>query len=111
MDSVPIRQLNQDTAGVLARAKKGAAVDITERGVVIARLVPSRPHPLAELIAAGWEPESAALAEWLTGREAELVSPTISACSRRWRAAACRWLTQAVISDVCPPARTVCERA
>ncbi|MGL5816374.1 MAG: type II toxin-antitoxin system Phd/YefM family antitoxin [Phycicoccus sp.] len=53
MSTVPIRQLNQDTAGVLARVKRGEAIDITERGVVIARLVPSRPHPLAELIAAG----------------------------------------------------------
>ncbi|MGL5851329.1 MAG: type II toxin-antitoxin system Phd/YefM family antitoxin [Phycicoccus sp.] len=53
MSAVPIRQLNQDTAGVLARVKRGEAIDITERGVVIARLVPSRPHPLAELIAAG----------------------------------------------------------
>ena len=53
MGEVPVRELNQDTAGVLARVKRGEELDVTERGVVIARLVPAQAHPLADLIAAG----------------------------------------------------------
>lgn len=53
MSEVPVRELNQDTAGVLARVKRGEEIDVTERGVVIARLVPAQAHPLADLIAAG----------------------------------------------------------
>lgn len=48
-----MRELNQNTAGVLARVKRGEAIDVTERGVVVARLIPAQPHPLAELIASG----------------------------------------------------------
>lgn len=47
-----MRELNQNTAGVLARVKSGEEIDVTERGVVIARLVPAQTHPLADLIAA-----------------------------------------------------------
>ena len=53
MSEVPVRELNQNTAGVLARVKHGEEIDITERGTVIARLVPAQPHPLADLIASG----------------------------------------------------------
>ncbi|MBA3741508.1 type II toxin-antitoxin system Phd/YefM family antitoxin [Sporichthya sp.] len=53
MTEVPVRELNQNTAGVLARVKRGESINVTERGVVIARLVPAQPHPLAELIASG----------------------------------------------------------
>lgn len=53
MTEVPVRELNQDTAGVLARVKRGEAMDITERGTVIARLIPAKSHPLAELIGTG----------------------------------------------------------
>ena len=53
MSEVPLRELNQDTAAVLARAKRCEEIDVTERGVVIARLVPAQAHPLADLIAAG----------------------------------------------------------
>jgi prevent-host-death family protein len=53
MSEVPVRELNQDTAGVLARVKRGEEIDVTERGVVIARLIPAQAHPLADLIAAG----------------------------------------------------------
>lgn len=48
-----MRELNQNTAGVLARVKSGEQIDITERGAVIARLVPAQVNPLAELIASG----------------------------------------------------------
>jgi len=53
MAQVPVRELNQDTAGVLARVKEGEEVEITERGTVIARLVPAQPSPVSELIASG----------------------------------------------------------
>ncbi len=42
MAEVPIRMLNQETARVLARVKQGEEIEITERGVVVARLVPAR---------------------------------------------------------------------
>jgi prevent-host-death family protein len=53
MSEVPVRDLNQDTAGVLARVKRGEEIDITERGRVIARLVPAQADPLADLVASG----------------------------------------------------------
>lgn len=56
MDSIPVRQLNQDTAGVLARVERGESLEITSRGRLIARLVPatsSRLDELADLIAEG----------------------------------------------------------
>jgi prevent-host-death family protein len=53
MTEVPVRVLNQDTAGVLARVKRGEEIEITERGVVIARIVPTAAHPLANLVASG----------------------------------------------------------
>ena len=56
MESIPVRQLNQDTAGVLARVERGESLEITSRGRPIARLVPATPPGLEELddlIAAG----------------------------------------------------------
>lgn len=53
MSQVPVRELNQDTAGVLARVKNGEEVEITERGAVIARLVPAQPSPVSTLISTG----------------------------------------------------------
>ncbi|MPY77751.1 MAG: type II toxin-antitoxin system prevent-host-death family antitoxin [Actinophytocola sp.] len=53
MSEVGIRELNQDTSGVLARVKHGDTIDVTERGTVIARLVPAQPGPMADLIASG----------------------------------------------------------
>jgi prevent-host-death family protein len=56
VDSIPVRQLNQDTAGVLARVERGESLEITSRGRTIARLVPATPpglDELDELIAAG----------------------------------------------------------
>lgn len=53
MSEVPIRVLNQDTSGVLARVKRGEEIDITERGTVVARMVPAQPAPLADLISSG----------------------------------------------------------
>lgn len=53
MSEVGIRELNQDTSGVLARVKHGDTIDVTERGTVIARLVPAQPGPMSDLIASG----------------------------------------------------------
>jgi prevent-host-death family protein len=53
MEQVPVRILNQDTAGVLARVEKGETVEITSRGKPVARIVPIVPDDLADLVAAG----------------------------------------------------------
>jgi prevent-host-death family protein len=53
VEQIPIRTLNQDTAGVLARVERGEPVEITNRGRPIARIVPVRTDPLAALIADG----------------------------------------------------------
>lgn len=53
MAEVPVRELNQNTAGVLARVKQGEHIDITERGAVIARIVPANDNPLSGMISAG----------------------------------------------------------
>ncbi len=45
--------LNQETSSVLARVKRGEEIEVTERGVVVARIVPAAPSPLADLAAAG----------------------------------------------------------
>jgi prevent-host-death family protein len=54
VDQVPIRALNQDTAGVLARVEAGESLEITNRGKPIARIVPAGvPDELSDLVAAG----------------------------------------------------------
>jgi len=53
MDRIPIRSLNQDTAGVLARVEQGETVEITNRGRLVARIVPVGVDPLDELINTG----------------------------------------------------------
>ena len=53
VNQVPIRTLNQDTAGVLARVEKGETVEITNRGRPIARIVPVTADPMADLVATG----------------------------------------------------------
>ncbi|HTY31167.1 type II toxin-antitoxin system prevent-host-death family antitoxin [Mycobacterium sp.] len=53
MSEVPVSELNQDTAGVLAGVKRGEQIDITERGAVVARLIPAQENPLTEMISAG----------------------------------------------------------
>ena len=53
MSEVPVRELNQNTAGVLARVKRGEQIDITERGAVVARLIPANDGPLSDLLSTG----------------------------------------------------------
>ena len=53
MEQVPVRELNQDTAGVLARVERGETVEITRHGRVIGRIVPAGPGELDDWIAQG----------------------------------------------------------
>ncbi|MDY7091297.1 MAG: type II toxin-antitoxin system prevent-host-death family antitoxin, partial [Actinomycetota bacterium] len=53
MDRIPIRSLNQDTAGVLARVEQGETVEITNRGRLVARIVPVGVDSLDELVNTG----------------------------------------------------------
>lgn len=53
MGEVSVRVLNQETSKVLARVKRGEEITLTERGEVIARIVPASPGPLDSLISAG----------------------------------------------------------
>lgn len=55
MEQIPIRTLNQDTAGVLARVEQGEIIELTNRGNPIARIVPVTADPLADLVASGLE--------------------------------------------------------
>ncbi len=53
MRCVPIRELNQHTADVLARVERGERIEITRNGVRVAIIEPAQPHPLSELINSG----------------------------------------------------------
>ncbi|WP_319446145.1 MULTISPECIES: type II toxin-antitoxin system prevent-host-death family antitoxin [unclassified Mycobacterium] len=53
MGHVSTRVLNQETSKVLARVKRGEEITITERGKVIARIIPASSGPLDALISAG----------------------------------------------------------
>ncbi|MFD0521707.1 type II toxin-antitoxin system Phd/YefM family antitoxin [Paractinoplanes durhamensis] len=55
MDTIGVRELNQNTSQVLARVTAGETVEITDRGHPIARLVPvgDDQSTLARLVAAG----------------------------------------------------------
>lgn len=48
-----IRELKQNPSAVLASVKAGDDVVITERGLPIARIVPTSPSPLEEMLLAG----------------------------------------------------------
>jgi prevent-host-death family protein len=54
MESVPIRVLNQDTAGVMSLVERGEVVEVTNRGRPIARIVPvGAASELADLVLRG----------------------------------------------------------
>lgn len=53
MSQVPIRELNQQTASVMARVERGETVEITKQGKVIGRIVPVYDGELDDLVAAG----------------------------------------------------------
>lgn len=54
MERIPVRTLNQDTAGVLARVERGETIEITRRGQVVGLIGPAGPAgELDDWIAAG----------------------------------------------------------
>lgn len=53
MRQVPVRELNQHTADVLARVEMGERVEITRNGTRVAIIEPAEPNPLNVLIEAG----------------------------------------------------------
>lgn len=53
MSEVSVRVLNQETSKVLARVKRGEEIILTERGEIIARIVPASAGPLDALISSG----------------------------------------------------------
>lgn len=53
MRQVPLRELNQHTAEVMARVEMGERVEITRNGTRVAIIEPAQPHPLGLLIESG----------------------------------------------------------
>ena len=53
MRQVPVRELNQHTADVLARVEAGERVEVTRNGVPVAIIEPAQPNPLGALIESG----------------------------------------------------------
>ena len=55
MERIGVRELNQQTSRVIDRVRNGEALEITDRGRVVARLVPATalPDPLEQLVAEG----------------------------------------------------------
>ena len=53
MRQVPVRELNQHTADVLARVEMGERVEITRNGIPVAVIEPAQPNPLRGLIESG----------------------------------------------------------
>jgi prevent-host-death family protein len=53
VSEVSVRTLNQETSKVLARVKGGEEITLTERGEVIARIIPASSGPLDALISTG----------------------------------------------------------
>lgn len=53
MRRVPVRELNQHTADVLARVEMGERVEVTRNGVPVAIIEPAQPNPLQELMESG----------------------------------------------------------
>lgn len=53
MRQVPIRELNQHTAEVLARVELGERLEITRNGTPVAIIEPAEPDPLNVLVESG----------------------------------------------------------
>ncbi len=53
MRQIPIRELNQHTADVVARVETGERVQITRNGTPVAIIQPAQPDPLGTLIESG----------------------------------------------------------
>jgi prevent-host-death family protein len=55
VDRVGVRELNQNTGQVIDRVRRGETIEVTERGVLVARLVPisTATAALDQLVAEG----------------------------------------------------------
>lgn len=53
MRQIPVRELNQHTAAVLARVEMGERIEITRNGKPVAIIEPAQPDPLGALIGSG----------------------------------------------------------
>jgi prevent-host-death family protein len=53
MERIGVRELRQNASRYLARVAAGETVEVTQRGRLVARIVPANADPWAELIAAG----------------------------------------------------------
>ena len=53
MASIGIRALQQNASAVVSRAEAGEIIDVTDRGRLVARLVPTNARPLEQMRAAG----------------------------------------------------------
>lgn len=53
MRQVPVRELNQHTADVLARVERGERVEIARNGTPVAIIEPAQANPLDPLIESG----------------------------------------------------------
>ena len=51
MQQIPIPELNEDTAGVLARVERGETFEVTNSGRPVARIVPMSAEMMAEILA------------------------------------------------------------
>jgi prevent-host-death family protein len=85
MGTVPVRALNQDTAGVLARVESGETIEITRRGKVIGRIVPAVSGELDDLIAAGRLTPATIGGPWLAPTGPAPVGPEAGELIRRLR--------------------------
>ena len=89
MKTVGIRQLQQHASAVIRDVKAGEVVEITERGRVVARLVPAREERWDQLIAAGvLRPATADFAATLRAHPplpADPTQPSLSEILRQMR--------------------------
>ena len=91
MRRVPVRELNQHTADVMARVEKGETVEITRNGTPVAIIEPAQPNPLGALIEAEeLRPAQGSLPLWSESEEAASDSDGLDAIledrygGRRW---------------------------
>lgn len=85
MTAIPVRELNQDTAGVLARVERGETLEITRHQRVIARLVPVLHAEIDDLVAAGRMIPPTEPAPWEAPHGAAPVGPEAGELIRQLR--------------------------
>ena len=53
MSTIGVRELRQNASAYLERVRAGETIEVSVRGVVVARLVPAARHPWDALVMAG----------------------------------------------------------